>query len=160
MFTAPQIHAVANYFKKLAEKTGLALGSHTINQTFTIQINGTVNKAADEQYTPTVDIPIKLALALVLEKAGFQRENAKKLLLDAMTEALTLSDKEEELLKDSTSLTPAELAIATRLKDVEKAMEHVKDVTNNLPPKTRKGKTTVSVTIKEIEPKKVEPQIA
>jgi len=155
MFSAAMIHATANYFKKLAEKTALVQGKHNLAETITISIAGTVSKADDEQYTPTADIPLKLALALVLEKAGFQRENAKKILLEAMTEALSLSDKEEELLKETTTLTPAELAIATRLKDVEKAMEHVKDVTNNLPPKTRKGKTTVSVTIKEVEPVKV-----
>lgn len=152
MFNAPQIHALANYFKKLAEKTGISVGSYALNDTLTIQLSGTVNKANDETYTPTADIPLKLALALVLEKAGFQRDNAKKILIDAMNEALTLSDKEKELLESSTTLTPAELAIATRLKDVEKAMEHVKDVTTNLPPKSRKGKTTVAVTVKELTP--------
>jgi hypothetical protein len=152
MFTAPMIHAVANYFKKLAEKTPIGVGTHNLADTVTIKVSGVVSKFADEVYTPTADIPLKLALALVLEKAGFQRENAKKILLEAMTEALNLGDKEEQLLKETTTLTPAELAIATRLKDVNVAMEHVKDVTNNLPAKTRKGKTTVSVTIKEQEP--------
>lgn len=152
MFTAPMIHAAANYFKKLAEKTPLFAGQYSLAETLTIQVNGSVTKGADEDYIPTVDIPLKLALACVLEKAGFQRENAKKILLEAMTEALNMGDKEEELLKQTTTLTPAELALATRLKDVQTAMEHVKDVTRNLPTKTRKGKTLVTVAIKEVEP--------
>lgn len=152
MFSASMIHAAANYFKKLAEKTPLIVGTHTLAETVTIQVAGTVTKGADESYVPTVDIPLKLALACVLEKAGFQRENAKKILLEAMTEALTLGDKEEELLKQTTTLTPAELALATRLKDVQSAMEHVKDVTRNLPTKTRKGKTIVSVSFDHLIP--------
>jgi len=110
----------------------IPVGNHPINLQMALEIDvqGTIRKSADEEYTPTISIPITLALALVLEKAGFQRENAKALLISAMTEALTLDPKEK-----------ANEHIAQRLKDIETAMTHVQQITSALPKQSRKGKT-------------------
>jgi len=158
MFAAPVIHALANYFKKQAEANPLTIGLHPINETLNLQLSGSVKRGNDTTFQPTVAIPLKLALALLLEKMGFQRDNAMKMLVEAMTEALNFSETEEKLLEDTMGLTPAQLAIATRLKDVATAMERVTSVVGALPRLPRKGATTVSLTITEVpEP---EPQVA
>ncbi len=130
--------------KSKAAKPRLAQGSEeTIDETVTLRVRGTVSKGKDTDYTPTVDIPIKLALALVLEKAGYgrqgQRENAIALLTEAMSEALQQGDEPSE-------------AIAERIKDIDKAMGLVQSSLSDLPLKTRNGAVKVNVTVDEVEP--------
>lgn len=158
MFTAPVVHALANFFKKQAEKLPLSVGLHPISETLNITLAGSVKRGADTTFQPTVCIPLKLAMAVLIERMGFQRDKAKEVLVEAMTEALAFSDLEETMLEDVTGLTPAQLALATRLKDVSAAMQHVTDVTGALPKQPRKGATTVSLSVTEVpEP---EPQAA
>ena len=117
----------------------LPAGDYKIDETVTLHVKGTVRKGEDSEYTPTVDIPLLPTLALVLEKAGFQRERAKTLLVEAMQEALTADVEGNDLIK-------------ARIKDVEAAMGHVRQITGALPKKTRTGATTVRVTVQELEP--------
>jgi hypothetical protein len=113
-------------------------GVHNIDTTVSIRVQGTIAKGADAPYTPTVDIPMLPTLAIVLEKAGFQRETAKRLLIEAMTEALAAGEQ-------------AAGPVADRVKDIETAMTHVRQVTNALPKKIKSGATTVKITIEELD---------
>lgn len=113
-------------------------GVHDIDAVLQLRVTGTVAKADDVEYTPTVDIPLLSTLALVLEKAGFMREKAKALLVEAMTEALELEEKGSEL-------------VAERVKNIEEAMAHVREVTGALPKKTKSGATKVNVEVELAE---------
>ena len=112
-----------------------------IDETLTLRVKGTVSKGLDNEYVPTADIPIKLALALVLEKAGYgrdgQRENAITLLTEAMTEALLAGDEPSA-------------AIKAQITNIDKAMGMVQDGLDDLPVKTRNGSVKVAVTVEEV----------
>lgn len=131
--------ALANALTKNSKPIKLAVGEHAIDTTVTLKIRGTVKKGADNDYTPTVDIPLLSTMALLLEKSGFQREHSKGLLIEAMQEALALNVEADEV-------------VAERVKDIEAAMEHVREVTGNLPKKTRSGPTNVAVEIIDATP--------
>lgn len=114
-------------------------GKNDIDVTITLRVKASITKGADVDYTPTVDIPLKATLALVLEKAGFSREYAAKLLTEAMTEALEAGEKGNE-------------AVESRLKDIDLAMDRVSAITAALPKKTRSGPTTVKGSVVEVVP--------
>lgn len=120
---------------KLAKANGPILpGSYNVDETVTIRVTGSVEKLEDELYTPTVDIPLKRTMALLLARMGIQREAAKAALVAAMNEALNT-------IKESND------AIDEYISDVDAAMAHVQSVTAALPPKTRTGKTKVDATL-------------
>lgn len=125
-----------------AAKPRLAQGSsEDIDEVVVLRVKGQVKKGEDNEYTPTVDIPLKTAFALLLEKAGYgredQRQNAIDLLVESMTEALTAdADKDE--------------ALQARMFDIDKAMDRVKQATAALPKKTRNGTVTVKVVVEEL----------
>lgn len=132
-----QITALA-VAKLIAPKNvDLPIGSTRIKKTLTIEVDATVNKFADEEYTPTVSIPLKATMAVLLQRMGFQRDRAMELLTEAMTEAL----KMEKMGEDE---------IAKLSANVDEAMERVAAVTAALPKAIRKGKTTIKGTIKEL----------
>lgn len=109
-------------------------GVYNVDETITIRVAGSVEKLDDEVYTPTVDIPLKRAMALLLHRAGIQREAAKAALVAAMNEALTTGKG-------------SDAAIDEYIADVDAAMAHVVSVTAALPPKVRTGKTKVDATV-------------
>jgi len=129
--------AIANSFGKDTKEFKATPGTHNVDQVVTLRIKGQIKKALDGEYTPTVDIPLLPTLALLLEKSGFQRELSKKLLVEAMTEALSWGDKASEDIESKT-------------KDIQEAMAHVREITNKLPKKTKSGATTVKVSIEEV----------
>lgn len=130
------IHAaLAKHFER--NPPALPAGVYEIDETVTLHVKGTVRKGADSDYAPTASIPLLTTLALVLEKSGFMREHTKRLLVEAMTEALTAPEE-------------ASGAIAERMRDIEEAMTHVREVTAALPKKTRAGSTRVDVMVGEI----------
>ena len=121
--------------KKLTEAlkgTKIEPGVHDVDGQVVVTVHGTVNKGDDVAYVPTADIPLLSTLALVLEKSGFQRERSKLLLIEAMQEALAVD-------------TAASHAVASRVRDIEEAMEHVRSVAASLPHKIRTGPTSVRV---------------
>lgn len=127
--------ALNSVVAKLAKANGpIAPGFYNVDETVTVRLAGTVEKLEDEVYTPTVDIPLKRVMALLLSRMGFQRDKAIEVLVDAMTAALNA-----DLNADS--------FIDTFVKDVDEAMKHVQSVTAALPPKTRTGKTKVDATL-------------
>ena len=129
--------AVSKAFEKETKNFKAAPGSHEIDEMVILRIKGSVVKSEDVLYTPTVEIPLLPTLAIVLEKAGFQRENAKKLIQEAMVEAINNAEKAEDYL-------------AERLKDIETAMSHVKEITAALPKKTKSGATRVQVEVEQV----------
>ena len=131
--------ALAKALEKNAKPIKLAAGEYAVDQTITLKVTGTVKKGEDHEYTPTVDIPLLATMALLLEKSGFQRERSKALLIEAMQEALAANVEADEL-------------VAERLKDIEAAMVHVREVTEALPKKIRNGMTNVGITIVDVTP--------
>lgn len=115
--------------KAVAEATKdmtLAPGSYQVDASFNVSIVGTMKKGNDVDYTPTVTIPLKQALALALHYAGCTRQNAQNIIIQAMTAALNGED----------------VSIADALPDVDAAMKHVQEITEALPKKTRSGALT------------------
>lgn len=122
--------------KSLAKQTAdvkLAPGVYPVDEVLAVRVRGSVKKSPDTTYTPTADIPLLPTLALLLERAGFTRDNSKTVLVDCMTEALKAGDGNGGTV------------LAERLRDVEAAMASVREVTGALPKKTRAGATTVQV---------------
>lgn len=85
-------------------------------------------KKPDTEKTPTVSIPLKATLALAMQKAGVQRDNIARILMEAMTEALALGEQ-------------GEARIADQLADVDAAMERVSAITEALPKTKVSGAT-------------------
>ena len=132
--TQATIVALAKYFEKLAKKVRLPAGEHTIEEHITLTVNGTVVKAEDVEYTPTSDIPLVPALALLLRRCGaLTREGAKDILIDVLTEAIEANEPARESLEAE--------------KDVKAAIAHVQDITSALPKKTKQGATKVVVEV-------------
>jgi hypothetical protein len=130
--------AVEKTVAKLAKGIELGQGVHEVDEVVTLRITGTVDKRADETFTPTADIPLKAALALVLEKSGVTRDAAARILVEAMTEALESGKDASEEIKG-------------RLNDIDTAMDRVRDAASALPSKTRKGKTLVKCEVEVLE---------
>lgn len=126
--------ALGKALEKAGKQIKLPAGEHAVDTTLTLRVRGTVKKGQDHEYTPTVDIPLLATMALLLEKSGFQRERSKELLIDAMREALDADVEGDEV-------------VAERVKDIEAAMVHVREVTAALPKKTKAGPTNVAVEI-------------
>jgi hypothetical protein len=130
---------LAKALTKQTKGQTLAAGDYEIDETITLHVHGTARKLPDVPYTPTVAIPLLATMALLLEKSGFQREVSKALLIDAMTEALNTD-------------VIASPIVAERVRDIETAMEHVRQVTGDLPKEIRSGATNVDLTIDLLEP--------
>lgn len=133
---AELIHAIV---KGMGDLPDLVPGNYDIDETLTIHVSGSVKRAEDGKYTPTTSIPVKATLALVLHLAGFQRERAMELLVEAMTKALA----------ESKQATPE---IEALLADVETANKRVLASIAKLPKAPRKGATTVDTTVEVVEP--------
>jgi hypothetical protein len=125
--------------KLLKETPDLPVGTVEVDETVTLKVKATVKRNRDNEYTPTVSIPLKATLALLLAKMGFQRERAAELLVDAMQDALNGG-----LLGEETVLA--------RLADVDTAMQRVQEITAALPKETRKGAVTVKGSVVVVEP--------
>lgn len=129
--------AVTKLLEKENKGFKSAPGINDIDATITLRVKAQVVKGQDVTYTPTVDIPLKVALALVLEKSGITREAAAKILTEALTEALESGEQ-------------AEGAVAERLNDIDLALARVTAITAVLPKKIRSGATTVKGTVEEL----------
>jgi len=112
----------------------LAPGQYNVDETLTVRVCGTVVKGADESYTPTVAIPFKAVVALLLARMGATRESAVDTLVEVMTEALNGGESAVDGLE-------------ARTKDVDLAAARVSAMLDALPQKTRTGKTKVDATL-------------
>ena len=127
--------ALASALGKMAKASGpMAAGVYTVDSTITLRVKGDVKKSQDEEYVPTIAMPLKAIMATLLPRLGATREAAMKVLVEAMTEAI-----EGEKQGDST--------LKARMKDVESAFETVAAVLDALPSKSRTGKTVCDVVL-------------
>lgn len=126
--------AVSKAVSGVADGVVLPVGKYEVDSVITVRVKGTVNKAEDYFASPTSSIPIKATLALLLEKSGWSREMSKKLLLEAMNEAISNSSSSSE-------------SISNRVKDIEEAELHVKGIIGSLPKVKRSGPTTSNLSI-------------
>jgi len=122
------------------EMLELESGLHELDDTITIRLTGTVEKMSDQYVAPTTSLPTILTLALFWQKCGVTRDHALNLLKEAVAEAMTTgTDKDTE--------------IASRVKDVEKAVEAVKrDLIAKLPKQKRAGRVVTKNLSIEVEP--------
>ena len=129
MTISPEVAIAAEkLFAKV--KTPVSVGTHQVDQVLTVRIKGEVKKFPDETYTPTVSVPLKSVVAVLLHLCGFQREKAVDTLTQAIGMALNLGkDTSDEVTK--------------LLKDVDDCMKRVEDMTSTLPPQHRVGRCSV-----------------
>ncbi len=110
-----------------AAKGALAAGEHTVD--FTVRIKGTVKKGEDDMAKPTVTTPWLTVMALVLHRAGFQRDTAMELIFNAMNDAQTIGKDDE-----------AELMAVAGVAEARKKFDE--EVLCRLPLMPRQGKVT------------------
>ena len=122
------------------ETLELEPGHHEFDESITIRVTGSIEKMNDQFVAPTTSLPTILTLALFWQKCGVTRDHALNMLKEAVTEALTSGkDKDTE--------------IASRMKDVEKAVEAIKrDLIAKLPKQKRNGRVVTKNLTIEIEP--------
>lgn len=115
--------------KAIKAMPALPCGTVRLDETITLRVCGTLEKCADESYTPTISVPVKALAATLLPRLGATREAAITVLVEAITEALNSDRKADETLRE-------------RMKDAEGAFKMVNDrLLATLPKSTRTGKT-------------------
>ena len=126
--------ALAAAIGKMAKASSIQPGRYAVDETIILRVKGDVKKSQDEEYVPTIAMPLKAIMATLLPRLGATREAAMAVLVEAMTEAI-----EGEKQGDST--------LKARMKDVESAFETVAAVLDALPSKSRTGKTVCDVVL-------------
>lgn len=108
-----------------------------IEMTVTVRVDKmTIGK--DSEFTPTVAVPLKAALAIALTKAGVQADNIEAFLVECMTEALEQGKLGDEAIKAHDGR-------------VEAALETIKGLMGKLPKQTRKGAVRLEGIALEVE---------
>lgn len=133
--------AVASTLTKMVKALpALSVGRHQIDETVTIKVTGEVLKCENEEYVPTVHIPLKSVLAFLLPSLGATREIQQKKLLEACKAALDADVKIEETINGL-------------LKNVDEAFKIVQDeVTGQLPKQIKEGKVIVKCSVEDVSP--------
>ena len=141
--TAAVVAAMASKFAKLKKencdviKPGVE-ASFTGRVTMDLQMR--MKRGEDTEKTPTTSFPLKFVLMKLFQKAGFQKENMKKFLLEAYAEyEATDAEKMEEILEDT-----------------DAAMAEVTDTLKKLPKVAVKG--AMRMELCEVEIVKVVPK--
>ena len=136
--TNEMIAAIDSSLKADAIKTAkgsLEAGKHAVD--FTVRISGVLTKGEDDMAKPTVTTPWLTVMALVLHRAGFQRDAAMEMIFNAMNDAQTIGkDDEAELMK------VAGVAEARQRFDAE--------VLSRLPLMPRQGKVTSKLAVEVV----------
>ena len=124
--------------KALKAMPAMPCGRVTFDETVTLRIVGSVEKGDDEEYTPTISVPVKALAATLLPRLGATREAALATLVAAITEALNSDRKADTTLRE-------------RMADAEQAFKLVNDrLLSTLPKSTRTGKTFVDATVEPV----------
>lgn len=124
-------------------RSELEPGVYGVN--FKCQVSGTLTIGEDEEYTPTVAIPLKTTLALFIRRMGITREHAIEALKSAMTDALRANDD----LEGKNDRILAELSESEEI--VDETMNMVNEMIGELPTKVRKGKVLSDLTVSDVE---------
>lgn len=124
--------AVAKMLAKGVKGLALEPGRYEVDTEITLRFAGEVLRSEDCEYTPTAHIPLVPVMALLLQRAGIDREASEALIVRCATDALecggSVAGELEERIDD------AEVALAT-LKARFAA---------SLPKEKRKGPTKIS----------------
>jgi hypothetical protein len=121
----------------------LTVGEHYID-TY-VHLKGTIKKAEDEMADATVSLSVLETLALALKFSGVTGDNAKKVIRETITTALTADSTSKGALTEQYDW----------LEDEVKALK--KDVISKLPKIPKSGKVTTKLTVTEVtEPAKLE----
>lgn len=149
--------ALAAQLKKQADKARKtdkpAAGEFEFDQTFMVSLKGTAKLLADEDYTPTANIPMKDALALFLRYAGVTGPAAMDALVKAMTEAAEIGALPTDKAKKERRAAIREIA------DLDEAEKLVNKKLGELPLATRKGKFTPKVEVEVIHRGSIKPPV-
>lgn len=137
--------ALANVLPKDAKKNreNLAAGEHDLDTEITLAIKGTVKVSEDEEYTPTIKVPHKLALALFIRYAGVTGEAAVKALTKAMAEALEIEKLSGPDKKNA-------LKAIGEVADLEAAEKRLDAALFELPKASRVGKVNVKAAVEVV----------
>ncbi len=121
------VAAAVKGLAKLAADSAIEPGTHPVDATISVRLQGVIDKGHPTEYTPTAEIPLLPTMALLLQKAGVTRDHARALLFEAAAEALAAGDD-------------VAAAIGDRLRDAEDAIADVQKAARKLlPKKTRAG---------------------
>lgn len=148
--------ALSKALGKLAKgsRPDLSAGEHEVDSIVTLHVTGKMKVGADETYTPTANIPIKIALALFLRYAGVTGPAAMEALVKAMNEAREIGE-----LPDKEKKT--KLAAIREIADLNAAEARVNEMVGKLDDAVRVGKVTGKVAVEEVSslrpPAKAEP---
>jgi hypothetical protein len=123
--------ALQSKMNAAGKKVKLPTGKTEFHGQVILDVDVTVNKAADTEYTPTVDVPLKAVLAVALMKAGIQKANITNHIVAAMTEAIELGEEKAEELFGLT----------------DEAEQRVAEALSKLPKQIRSGQTNVVGTV-------------
>lgn len=99
---------------KITGKSELPVGDHKVDMV--IRVQGTIRKADDYSQTPSQSIPTMKALALFVQRMGFQREKALEILQEVIQAAI---DGETAPEIDAT-IVAAEEKVRSMLKELPK----------------------------------------
>ena len=144
----PTLAALANLVPKQAQtaRGALAPGKYEVHERVVLDVHATVDVGEDNnEYVPTVKIPLKATLALFFRYCGVTGPAALAALEKAMKEAHAigqLSKKEQKT---------AEEAIE-EMADLKAARKAVEKTLGAMPKGTRKGSVRVSGTVTSVDP--------
>lgn len=112
------------------DKKLIPAGQYKVCGEYRIKLDAFVKKGEDTESTPTVQIPYKMVLALLLEKAGATRKNLLSMIENCMQEAVLNGESIKEKLEG-------------KFKDLDGAMERISGLAKKLPKVPRSGITKV-----------------
>jgi len=118
-------------------KTNLTPGTVNVDNTFTVNVQGTVTKGVDYEQTPAHRLPKTALLAFMVKRAGCTRESAMEWLTEFFSAALATEGKLGDLLSEIETMD-------SWIREVQGK------VYANLPKQTMSGKVTSKIDI-EIE---------
>jgi hypothetical protein len=122
------------------EDLDLEPGSHFLDEVLTIHVTGVVTKQSDTMVAPTASIPLIPTLALFFAKSGIAGDHAIRTLREAITEAMSNGKNMDQ-------------QIEARIKDVEAAVQAVKDdLIAKLPKQRRSGSVVTKKLSVEVLP--------
>ena len=116
---------------ELENREPMTPDTYTVSNKLTVAYNGTVTKNSEEEYTPTVKIAHKAAMALLVRYCGVTGDAALHALERAMRDSLAADEKSEDYI----------IALA----DLKKAEKKVLASLAKLPKAKRQGKTIIKV---------------
>jgi len=119
------------------DRSAIGPGTYVI-EPFNVTVGGRVTVCADEEYTPTIKIPLIPTVALALKKMGIQREHFLKVMKEAVVEVLAQDADMRAALMQQSGLTTFEEEFRSK-------------VLQNLPKSTRNGKVLTDVTVARTE---------